>query len=594
MSLLVPSALVAGLLVLVPLLLHLRRGEPAREESFPALRLLLDAGKDRVRILRLRELLLLLLRTGAIVVATLAAARWILPLGGAHEPPLDLVLVVDHGPLSGAVVDGVRLLDAQRALAHTLFAELGGHDRVWVLPASDPAHPLRPLSPDEARAALARIEPVRDSATVGAAVTRARALLAVRRGGREPGGAASGAPASTPAATPPRGGIVVLRPDGRRLAAEAGAGVFEVDPGIPLPANRGISRVVVQEGRPPRAGEPVEVRVQVRAQGGGEAGGEPVRLFENGALRGSSRTDAGGEARLVLPAPDGSGPLLRVELDPDALRLDDAVDLSLRIDPLPELRLEGSPGRWVEAALETLQEAGWIRLAPEGRRPPSPPWASRLPPGSGALLSEGVTLLLPPEDPVHLAAFHAVLDAVFPGGTPMRGVVEGGGPVHRVQAPPGPEVAEGVRVERRIRWTGGGVHVSPLLLLDDGVPLVVELPALPEGPREESGVVRLLAAPLVPGWSELPLSAAMVPLLDHLLRPPGTPALVVEFPAPAEPLPPLGVAEGWAGRALPPRDGREASPFLAWLLVVILLVEGWLSLARRAAPFTELETAPPS
>lgn len=596
MSLLVPSALVAGLLVLVPLLLHLRREEPAREESFPALRLLLEAGKDRTRILRLRELLLLLFRVGAIVVITLAAARWVLPLGGAHEPPLELVLVVDHGPLSGAVVDGVRILDAQRELAHALLAELGDGDRVWVIPAAEGEFPLHPLPPREAREALARIEPRRDSGSVEGAVARARALLAVRRGGGESGGTPPGASAPSPGAAPSPGGIVVLRPDGRRLPAEAGAGIFEVDPGLSLPPNRGISRVLVQEGRPPRAGEPVELRVQVAAQGGGGQAGEAVRLFEGGSLRGSGRTDAEGEARLVLPPTDPSADpslVLRVELEPDALRLDDVVELPLRLAPPPRVRRLGSPGRWVEAGLETLDEAGWIGVEEGGDGPPLPPWASRLPPGSGALLTEEVTLLLPPEDPVHLAAFHALLDAALPGAAPVRGVVEGGGATHRIQAPPGPEVAAGTQVERRIRWSTGGTPPVSHLLFEDGVPLALELPA-GNGEGGDPRVIRLLAIPLLPGWTELPLSAAMVPLLDHLLRPPGSPALVVDLPAIPEPIPPLGARDRWVGEALPRRDAREASPFLTWLLVVILLVEGWLSLFRRVAPFTELETAPPS
>lgn len=619
MTFLLPAAL-AGLLALaVPLLLHLLRGEAVREEAFPALRYLLASGAPRERHRRLRELLLLALRLTLVLLLTLGAARWILPTGAGHHPPADLVLLVDNGPLSGAVVDGRRILEAQRALAERLLEELGPADRVWVLPtattgpASAPV--ARPWTPEEAREALARIEPEGVPSKVEAAVERARVLLAARPPG------------------PSR--IVVIRSDGTRLGEGAATGEtiasVEVDPGIPAPPNRGISHLEVNEGQPLRPGEGVEIAVRVEAwspaPGSGVAPAEApvadlsVRWIVDGEIRALARTNEIGEARLRLDAAlaaeaTGTDGFFRgrVELDPDALRLDDALDVVLPVRPPPPVRVIGEPGRWAEAALATLAEAGWIQLDGQRSDPvrgstgPSPSQVPSLPPGSAAILTPEVSLFLPPEDPVHLAAFRAALpeEAGRRVGAPASGAWV-------LRPLPDLEVAGGVRVGRRyaldgVAGEGGGEPVGRLPL-DDGRPWLLEGPRAPgataagrpgaEAPARvgegAGGVIRILGSPLSPGWTELPVTAAMVPLLDRLLRAPGAEGGLAPLVSPVTPVPPSGPPGGrWVRAALPDRGGREATPFLAWLLFVILCVEGWLAGTRRSPPRPDPERTPRS
>jgi hypothetical protein len=160
MTFLLPTALAALVLVGIPLALHLLRREEVRNEDFPALRYLPPEARTSDRRLRVRERILLALRLAAVVAAVFAAARWLVPTGTGHLPPADLVLVVDDGIGSGAVVEGRRILDRQRELAMDLLASLGPLDRVWLIPASEalsaPWLPRLSVSPAEARVLLGR------------------------------------------------------------------------------------------------------------------------------------------------------------------------------------------------------------------------------------------------------------------------------------------------------------------------------------------------------------------------------------------------------------------------------------------------------
>jgi len=619
---LLPAALAALVLVGLPVLIHLLRREEIREADFPALRYLLSDLRVRQRKLRFREQILLALRVGAVLLAVLAAARWVIPSGSGHLPPADVVVVIENGILSGAVVDGRRILDEQRDLAVEVLDRLGAPDRVWIMPTASPDVPVFPLSPAEAVVALGSVEPVAapggaatPPASVDRAIGRAQTLLSAR-----------------PAALQQ---IVVIRSDGARIADEEGlpapgpvigadAGtreiaVLEVDPGLELPGNRGITSVEVNGGQVPRAGDPVTVDVQVRATPPGDpdlAADVPARLVIEGETVAAGRTDADGRVRLTLPPlPEGwiSG---FVEIDPDALRLDDRVPLAFRVVPPPTVRVIGDPGRWTRLALATLDVGGRILLEagplPPGRLRSEVEALLPLPPGSALLVTGDLVLSLPPTDPSLVARFNPFLEALAPEGA--RGTIRLSEP-----SPPGSfqEVAQvtglpgalvGTEIHRRYRLTdadpGGGPRVLARLL--DGTPWIIEIgpgPATggePTGPASGRWTLRILGSPLDPAWGDLPVSAAMVPALERLLLPgAATTGPDASGDIGAAPLPPLPVVSegpppsGWTRDVLVERRGREAAPFLAWLLFVILCTEGWLAAGPRAGNRPDHETSTP-
>jgi hypothetical protein len=159
-----------------------------------------------------------------------------------------------------------------------------------------------------------------------------------------------------------------------------------------------------------------------------------------------------------------------------------------------------------------------------------------------------------------------------------------------------PDAALGIEVRRHYGVESREGETSPpLALLPDGSPWIIETP---------SPTLRILASPLDPGWTDLPVSAAMIPVLERLLLPspggdPGQGEAAVAA-RPSMPVSPNPVAsEGppprrWTASVLPERRGRDATPFLAWLLFVILCTEGWLAAGPRSRTRPDSETSSPS
>lgn len=98
MTFLNPFAWIAAVAAGIPLLIHLLSRRKARRESFPALRFLRQVHRQEVRRIRLREWLLLLIRTLAVVCMALAFARPALQgsRGASSHAPTSVVTVVDR------------------------------------------------------------------------------------------------------------------------------------------------------------------------------------------------------------------------------------------------------------------------------------------------------------------------------------------------------------------------------------------------------------------------------------------------------------------------------------------------------------------
>src|SRR3954449_4483659 len=101
LTFLTPLMLVGAALVAASIILHLVMKQQPKHLFFPALRFVQLRNDKNKRSLKLRHLLLLLLRCGAIVLLALALARPTLQssgLLGDQEAPIAAALVVDTSP----------------------------------------------------------------------------------------------------------------------------------------------------------------------------------------------------------------------------------------------------------------------------------------------------------------------------------------------------------------------------------------------------------------------------------------------------------------------------------------------------------------
>jgi len=162
-----------------PVLIHLLARRRARRVLFPSLRLLLAAEKKRRTLARLQQPLALLLRVLAICLVALAltgpvirrAPGW-LPLPRTRAVA---ILLDDTLSMTTPTAAGV-LFERARAGAETALGALGSNDRVALGRLSSPAE-AQWLTPTEAQAELAAMQPTASAARVAPALQRAAELL---------------------------------------------------------------------------------------------------------------------------------------------------------------------------------------------------------------------------------------------------------------------------------------------------------------------------------------------------------------------------------------------------------------------------------
>ncbi len=497
-----PLALLGLAAVAIPPLLHLigRRLPPT--VVFPAVRYLTATEREHSRKLKLRNLLLLLLRMAVILLVVLAAARPVARVGsGGGHAATALALVLDNSLSSGAVLEGQRVLDVLVERARAVLARTGPDDRIWLVTAD--GRPRR-MGRSDAMSALDSLAPLPVRLDLAeAARTAARAVS------REDVAAAE----------------VVVLSDLQATALSAGepaaAPVLLREPPDP-PPNRSVDSARAE----PALWSPTgEVVVQL-----GGTFAEPAAL----RLEAQGRTLAGAVAGtddlviLAATAPRRGWLAARVALDPDELRADDEWWLALRAaDPAPA-RVVGELGRFVPDAIAVLRDGG------------------RLAEGDGVSLADrvmpGTTVLLPPADPALVGALNRTLAA---RGVPWR-LAERLEGEWRLPAELG--AAAGSAVYRRHRLLGDG----PVVARVAGEPWLVRF-----------GDVVIVASRMEPDWTELPVSAAFVPLLDFLINrvAAGEAWTVRAAPGQAVRLPDAARAVwGPHGTAPVGADGRAAAP----------------------------------
>lgn len=496
MGFLAPSLLVLGAAVAVPIVLHLFQRHQGPRVVFPALRYLRRAEKESARQIRLRQLLLLLVRAAALVLIALAAARPFLRSGGAQHHPTAVVIVLDNSMSTGVVEGDRRMLDLLKDRALETLELLSAGDRVWLIRAGAPWEPALTGDALQIAGQVRATEPTAGAASLGDALSHARAVLAAGAEGRA---MEIHLLSDLQAANLPADGAF----------DEEGPTVVAWSPELPAPPNGRVAAVQLEGGLAPIAGE----RAILAATLAGERGGDSLaaRLSIDGRVVAAATATPGAVALLGVP-PHGAGLMTGwVETDPDALRTDDRRYFAVRVRPPPRVALT-SPQPFIGEALSVLEDAGRLRVVEPALAEvailPAALGLETLPPGQSAVI-------LAPESAVQLPAVNRRLGAAALSWRLEAGAPEGEA---RLSVQTGRDALMESLAQVRIRTVfdlvleGEGAATDTVLLeLSDGKPWAVR------GERAEGGRFVLLASPLSDTASTLPTSAAMLPLLDRLL-----------------------------------------------------------------------------
>ncbi|MGH7713207.1 MAG: vWA domain-containing protein, partial [Gemmatimonadaceae bacterium] len=463
MSFLAPVWLLLAAAAAVPLLLHLLKRRIDLRIDFPAVRYLLRAKQDNRQRLRVQNLILMALRMAAVLVIAAAAARPIGWLGGTGHLPTAIAIVLDNSLSTSVVVDGAPLLERLRDEARGLMRGATSSDRVWLVTADG-----RVVGGDGAAVldAINRSEAFAGQGDLPAAVARAAGLV---RSAQLPGER-----------------IAVLT-DGQATAWQRGVDVGTVPlvayvPSGDAPPNRA---VVLADARPDRWTPNGSVVLRTGGWGAGaDSATYRVALGNRTLARGTMRAN---EEAIVRTAPPERGwQAGSAEIAPDELRGDDTRFFAVWLGNPPSVRLDASAGSFVQTAVTALVGSGRVALGTD-IDVASADAATRLP-----------ALLTAPADPVRIGAANRALERL---AVPWRFAARRAGE----------SVARGERMD--------GVTVTLRYVLEpagrlptDTVATVAGEPWIVAG---ESYV--LIASPLVPTATSMPIAAGFVPWLGDVL-----------------------------------------------------------------------------
>lgn len=147
----------------IPILIHLFTRRRPREVPFSSLEFLSEVHQSEIRRLKLKQWLLLLLRTLAIAALALAMARPVLKGGTGAGAASSLVALVDvSGSMGAPGADGRPLTAAARRAVEDLIATMGPGDELLLVPYDRAPRPAseRPMSDvGRLRAAAASLAP---------------------------------------------------------------------------------------------------------------------------------------------------------------------------------------------------------------------------------------------------------------------------------------------------------------------------------------------------------------------------------------------------------------------------------------------------
>ena len=395
MNFLAPFALALAVAAAVPLILHLLRHRTGEKVDFPAVRYMLRAEREHSRELQLRNLLLMLLRVGAVVALALAAARPVGRLFAGGHAPTAMAIVLDNSLSTSVVVNGAPVLARLKDAARGALARASSGDRVWLVTAD-----ARVVggTVSAVRSAVDRVEPLAGAGDLRAAVSRGTELVK-----------GSGIPARQ----------VALLTDGQATSWPAavpldGVAATLFVPALGPPRNRAVVRAVAE---PPHWTPRGTVRAATTAT---DTVSFRVALGNRPVARG---TTAPGTDIVVRLAPAERGWLAgSVELEPDELRGDDVRWFAAHVGAAPAVSADASVGQFARMAVDALAQEGRVTRGTDVTI-------------TGAERARRPAVLFAPADPVQLGAANRALErANIPwklglartGPAPVRGAALNG------------------------------------------------------------------------------------------------------------------------------------------------------------------------
>jgi len=463
-TLLSPAALWLAALIAVPLVVHLLRRRIGARVDFPATRYLARAEREHSRRLRLRNLLLMALRVLAVIALAAAAAHPIadVPLSGgrvtAHAPTA-IAIVLDNSLSSSLVVNGTSVLDRLKDAARAALGDAGAEDRAWLLTVDGDVIGGTAATITDA---LSRVTAFGGVARLDQTVARATMLLA--------------------GATIPERALLVLT-DGQASTWSRSLDVGTTRTVVFAPVIAPIrNRSVVSAAAEPARWTP---RGSVSARiAGPDSVTYRIALAGRTLARGTAEADA---AIVVSAAPSERGWLAGlVEIEPDELRADDVRHFGVWIGAAPGVAVDPFTGPFSASAVAVLGEAQRVTTGT-----------------SVAIVSaEGLrslpALIIAPSSTVHIGAANRALERArvpWRFGSHVDGVttVKGSG-------------LEGVEVSGR--YSLERIPGSPT----DTLATAGSDPWIVSGDRYV-----LIASPVDPGSTSLPVRAAFVPWLAEVL-----------------------------------------------------------------------------
>jgi hypothetical protein len=357
--------------VSAPIVIHLLSRRRYRRVQWAAMEFLRRAMKKTQRRMRIENLILLALRTLALLLLVLALMRPVLAplplLSQLGEEERTVVIAIDESASMGARGDGTAPFDRARALALEILDNLKARDEVYLLWVGDAPNPVFEGPTPEKRRARQEIEAAQpsDSGTRWAPAlahlaevlarpevkARARRLVYCISDLQKSGWTGGG--------TGPAGGVDEGLAELARLSDE----VVVLDVATPDRANVAVTDLVLAD-RVVSITRPTRVTAQLKNFGDSEVVDLPVAILMNGNKFETKRISLGaGETGTVdfFPNFTKSGAYrCSVEIDPDALDRDNRRDLAVNVrDRVRVLLVDGYP----EAPDDYDREAFHLRLA---------------------------------------------------------------------------------------------------------------------------------------------------------------------------------------------------------------------------------------
>lgn len=495
MSFLYPLALAAAALVAIPITIHLLRRQTDRRVPFPALRYLQRAERKHARSLRVRDLLLLLVRVGVLLLIAAAAAGPLVGRGGARDhEPVDVAIILDNSASNARPVGNQTAFDLLRERVRVTLSAAGPADRFWLYQTVGPPLALATTATEAGRAlenaqltdGVARLRDAVIAAARGLPADRLREvhLLSDLQ--------ASNFPRVSEANPDDEVALVVM--SGLTLDTRNGlVGTAQLASGLNIPIGAQSDVVASALWFPGASGGAIPADSTV------------LRLEIDGTTRGAAAVGWGDEAVFRVPSLEPATHGGRFEIEPSGLRADDARYFSFRVVDPPAAMWTGPDGSFVGIALETLRAGGRVASGDGGVRIYEAGDGQPLAPTGNGYRT---VILVPPADPLALPRFNQLLTRISVPWALLPDEARGDLELRDPGAVPG--LGE-IRIESRYLMTpSGGIEDSVLLATTDGEPWLVR-------GRANGHLYLLLASPLVESAGSLPGSAAMIPFMETVI-----------------------------------------------------------------------------